>query len=516
MKNVIIYTRVSTDEQAEKGFSLRNQKEQLENYCTQRGYRILQHFQDDYSAKNFSSRPEFQKLLRFAQSNQKKVDALLFTKWDRFSRNIEASYTMIRRFREMDIEVNSIDQPLDLTQPDSKVMLAVYLVIPEVENDKISIRVTEGMRKLMKEGCFPATAPRGYQNFRNAEGKSTLTPDPVIAPLIEGAFRDYSKGVFSAEEVRLKYYKKGLKISRNGFLALLKNITYTGKIQLKPYKKEDAMTVEGLHPALVDSETFQRVQLILRGKYRPQFRTLTEIDEALPLRGFLVCHLCGRTLTGSGSKGRGGKNTFFYYHCTQYCKTRHKAREVNHRFEQLLEEMRIEGDQESVYKSVLAERFSEKYEDKKTASASLHREQENLYKRLEMAEDSFFEKKIDASTFNSMKMRIDNRLAEVKMELRDLQHKDRFFDKHLKDGISFLKGVDVVYKNGDSEIKKKIIQTLFCDKLVYHGHYFSTAALEETIKIILFRERRLGLLRVNRCAMSLVDGKVIKPIMRIL
>lgn len=120
MKNVIIYTRVSTDEQAEKGFSLRLQKEQLENYCLQKEYRILAHFQEDFSAKNFSARPEFQKLLRYVKSNRRKIDALLFTKWDRFSRNMEASYAMIRKFRDMDIEVNSIEQPLDLTQPDSK------------------------------------------------------------------------------------------------------------------------------------------------------------------------------------------------------------------------------------------------------------------------------------------------------------------------------------------------------------------------------------------------------------
>src|SRR5690606_10059296 len=110
MKNAIIYTRVSTDEQAEKGFSLRHQKEQLENYCQQKGYRILNHFQDDYSAKNFSARPEFQKLLRYVHSNKKNIDVLLFTRWDRFSRNIEAAYRMIRQFKEMGIEVNSIEQ----------------------------------------------------------------------------------------------------------------------------------------------------------------------------------------------------------------------------------------------------------------------------------------------------------------------------------------------------------------------------------------------------------------------
>lgn len=496
MKNVILYTRVSTDEQAEKGFSLRHQKEMLENYCNQKNYRIMSHFQEDFSAKNFSARPEFQKLLRYVQSNQKKIDEIIFTKWDRFSRNIEAAYRMIREFKEMGIEVNSIEQPLDLSQPDSKVMLAVYLVIPEVENDKNSLRTIDGLRRAMKEGCFTGVAPKGYLNHRNEDGKSTLTPDSKVAPLIEASFADYASGVYSAEEVRQKYLKQGLKISRNGFLALLKNQTYMGKIQLKAYKKEEAMMVEGLHPALVSPETFERVQLILQGKYTPQFRTLSEIDNALPLRGFLICPECGKTLTGSGSKGRAGKNTYFYYHCTRFCKTRHKAREVNSLFEELLAEMKIEEDQQSVYKSLLSERFSDRYEDKQTLINSLHREQDNLHKRLEMAEDSFFEQQIDAPTFNSMKQRIDTRMAEIKSEFKALQVKERYFEKHLNEGVSFLKGIDALYQKGSTELKKKTIQTLFCEKLVYRERYFSTQNLEDTIEKILFRDRRLRLLRV--------------------
>lgn len=495
MKNVIIYTRVSTSEQKQHGYSLRYQKEQLENYCSQKEYRIIAHYEEDHSAKNFSARPEFQKMLRYVESNQSKVDLILFLKWDRFSRNIEAAYNMIRRFKEMGVEVNSAEQSLDLSQPDSKVLLAVYLVIPEIENDKTSIRVTAGMNKANKEGCYTTTAPKGYLNSRNSEGKATLSPDPLSSPIIEAIFRDYGTGLYSLEELRRKYSKK-LKISRNGLSCVLKNPTYMGKILIKATKKEEEMLVEGLHPALIDSGTFERVQLILKGKYKPQFRTITEIDEALPLRGFLVCPKCGKTLTGSGSKGRAGRNTYFYYHCTRYCGSRHKAKEVNALFEELLSEMSIEEDQQSVYKNILEQRFSERIEDKQTAISSLHQEQDNLYKRLEIAEDSFFEQKIDAATFNSMKQRIDSRLTEIKVQLKESQHKERFFDKHLYEGVSFLHGVDAVYREGSTEMKRKIVQTLFCDRLVYHGHYFSTPVLEDTIKLILFRNRRLRLLRI--------------------
>jgi DNA invertase Pin-like site-specific DNA recombinase len=497
MKNFIIYTRVSTEEQKEKGFSLRHQKEQLENYCNQNGYNILCHFEDDYSAKNFSARPEFQKLLRYAKANQNKVDTLLFLKWDRFSRNIEAAYRMIREFKEMGIEVNSMEQPLDLSQPDSKVLLAVYLVIPEIENDKNSMRTIDSMRKAKKEGCFTGVAPKGYLHTRTTEGKSTLLPDPQIAPLIEGAFDMYAQGIYSAEEVRQKYLPLGLKISRNGFLSLLKNPTYMGKIYIKPYKNEEEMLVEGLHPALVDSETFEKVQLILKGKYKPPTKTLTEIDTELPLRGFLICSTCKKTLTGSGSKGRDGKNTYFYYHCTRYCNERHKAREVNGLFEKMLETLKIDEDCEAVYKSLLEQRFEDNHTNKQTMITSLHREQENLHKRLETAEDHLFEKQIDVSTFNTMKQRIDMRLMEIKSELKSMQKHDRFFEKHLKEGISFLGGVDTVYKTGATDIKRKIIKTIFCDKLTFHDHYFATPKIEDTIAMILFRNKRVRELRVD-------------------
>ena len=55
MQTAIIYTRVSTDDQAEKGFSLRDQKDKLVKYCDANGIEVLKHFEDDgYSAKTKS------------------------------------------------------------------------------------------------------------------------------------------------------------------------------------------------------------------------------------------------------------------------------------------------------------------------------------------------------------------------------------------------------------------------------------------------------------------------------
>ena len=161
MDNVILYVRVSTDEQAGRGYSLRDQEQKLLAYCQTNNLNVLAIYREDYSAKTFK-KPEFKKLLEFCKKNKKSVNQVIFTKWDRFSRNTAESYQMIATFNSLAIRVNAIEQPLDLTIPEQGLMLAVYLSIPEVENHRRSLNVTSGMRRALKEGRYVGNAPLGY------------------------------------------------------------------------------------------------------------------------------------------------------------------------------------------------------------------------------------------------------------------------------------------------------------------------------------------------------------------
>ncbi|MBP9792625.1 MAG: recombinase family protein [Flavobacterium sp.] len=134
MKNVVIYTRVNTEEQVDTGFRPRHQEEALRRYCELKGYNVISHFQDYFSAITFD-RPEWRKLEKFVKNN-KKVDLILFTKWNRFSRNAEQALTVISQLSNMGIEVNSMEQPLDLSIPDNKMMLLMNLILPELKQLK--------------------------------------------------------------------------------------------------------------------------------------------------------------------------------------------------------------------------------------------------------------------------------------------------------------------------------------------------------------------------------------------
>jgi site-specific DNA recombinase len=98
MKNAYLYIRVSTDEQALKGFYQRGKADRLEKYCNQNDIKIQDKILEEYSAKTFN-RPEWQKIFTNLKGDKSRVDVVLFTSWDRFSRNIADDYYMIQKLR---------------------------------------------------------------------------------------------------------------------------------------------------------------------------------------------------------------------------------------------------------------------------------------------------------------------------------------------------------------------------------------------------------------------------------
>src|ERR1700752_906123 len=131
MKRAAIMARVSSDEQA-KGYSLDVQTDSLSKFCERNNIAIIKTIREDHSAKTFD-RPAFKNFLEFLKTNKGQIDVLLFTSWDRFSRNTGEAYEMISRLRKYGVEPQAIEQPLDLTIPENKAMLAFYLALPEIE-----------------------------------------------------------------------------------------------------------------------------------------------------------------------------------------------------------------------------------------------------------------------------------------------------------------------------------------------------------------------------------------------
>src|SRR5690606_30026981 len=146
MKSAYLYVRVSTDEQKRKGYSLPEQEDRLLKYCMYNNIEVKGIYREDFSAKDFN-RHEWKTLITTIKSKPKEAKNILFIKWDRFSRNIEYAYEMIGMLRKYRTTAMAIDQPIDFSVPESTVMLAVYLSVPEAENSRRAMNTANGIRR---------------------------------------------------------------------------------------------------------------------------------------------------------------------------------------------------------------------------------------------------------------------------------------------------------------------------------------------------------------------------------
>lgn len=324
---------------------MRDQQAKLDSHCQTKGYKVIHRFSEDFSAKTFD-RPTFKSLIEFLKRNKGVVTKLVFLKWDRFSRNITEALIMIKELNRLGVECEAIEQPLDLSIPENKLLLVIYLSTPEIENDRRGMNTSSGIRRALKEGRFCNVAPFGYKYSRDERNKPILVPDGHKADLIRESFELYCSGI-SKQEVRRMLAPKGMKLCRSRFSKMFDNVLYCGKILVSALGEEPETIIEGVHQAIITEEVFQKAQMLSGNSKAIQSKPKSSKEE-LPLRGHLVCPKCGNNLTGSGSKRITGKR-HFYYHCNNSCRHRDNAEYLNLKFEEFLDEISLKSEHKEAY-----------------------------------------------------------------------------------------------------------------------------------------------------------------------
>ena len=476
-RKAIIYIRVSTDEQADKGYSLKHQLERLEKYCELQNIEIATVFNEDYSAKTFN-RPEFNKLLAMLKKNKSKADMLLFTKWDRFSRNAGDAYGMINQLNKLGVEPQAMEQPLDLSVPENKIMLAVYLAAPEVENDRRALNVLVGMRRARKEGRWMATAPKGYKNTRDENMKKIISPSED-AEVIKWIFEEFAKGVYNVAQLWELTKKKNFKCSKNNFWNIIRNPVYCGKIVIPAYKDEDVIIVQGSHEPLITEELFYNVQDILDGRKR-NIPTKNTRKEELPLRGYLLCRKCGNLLTGSASKGNGGR--YFYYHCRKGCNERFKASEANHLFLMELKKFEFKPTVIDLYYKMMNDTFKLNGEDKSQLIKQIKVEIERNRERIKNAQQMMVDGQLDVADYRDVKKRYEPEIDKLVRRTMEISAMDSNYKKYLDEGFGLLKQFASEYNRADLHTKQQLIGSVFPEKLIYENKQYRT---ENMMSVVL-------------------------------
>jgi len=189
IKRVALYTRVSTDEQAQEGFSLDSQLERLRSYCLAREWKISAEYVDPgFSGRN-TRRPMYKKM--FNEIDQ--WDGILVIKMDRIHRNRLNFIEMMNQIKKHEKEFISMSESLDTSTAMGRFVMGIIQDIAQLESEEIGERTFIAMKQKAKKkdsGFMGHSLAFGY---KKENGKIVEVPEQL--EIVRKTFELYIQGL---------------------------------------------------------------------------------------------------------------------------------------------------------------------------------------------------------------------------------------------------------------------------------------------------------------------------------
>ena len=295
--------------------TLSRHRERLEELCRSMGIRCDTVLQEVSSADSITGRPEMIRLLQMVETGA--YDGVVCIDMDRLSRGSGADQALvISTFKYSNTKIITPGKIYDFTVETDEQFAELSLFLAKQEYRQIKKRLYQGRLDSVKEGKWCASkAPYGYESYKLTGQKGlSLRIVPEEAEVVKMVFRKYTSGEgLGCGSIAAWLNRAGLR-TRSGapwrtrsVHNVLRNPVYTGKTVFARYKAETTMedgepvtkihanrapvVAQGLHEAIVDHETYDRAQTLLRDHRAATAR----IGEGLknPLSMVLRCGYCG-------------------------------------------------------------------------------------------------------------------------------------------------------------------------------------------------------------------------------
>ena len=391
-RKVVAYVRVSTEEQAQHGYSIGVQEQVLADYAKGHDLEIVEAFVESESAYK-PGRPLFAQMVKYIEQHRP-ITAVLCYKIDRIARNMsDYSYLV----EQLGVEIISATEQLP-SNASGRLMGDMQAAFSRFSSAQLSERVKDAMQAKARKGLYPSLAPLGYTND---PATRTIVPDPRVAPLIRGLFEAYANSDISLSSLvewatkRGLSSKKGNPLRKSTLHKLLTNPTYVGVVRW------GEVTAKGRHEPVVPQYLFDRVEEKLRGRGRIQGK------HDFPFRGLLICGYCGCRITATLAKGK-----YVYYHCTHgrgECRQPYIRQEaLSGRLQSIVDNVRVPED----VVTRLLEEIRRGEEDRETSIRAKLEQLEREAKELERRRTRAYIDKLDGALAEDRWRQLDREWSE--------------------------------------------------------------------------------------------------------
>ncbi|AKA72359.1 recombinase family protein [Clostridium scatologenes] len=335
-KRVAAYARVSSGKD-EMLHSLSAQVSYYSNFIQKHaGWEYAGVYADEAITGTKELRPGFQKLLD--QCRNGKIDMVITKSISRLARNTVTMLETVRELKDLNIDVYFEKENIHSVSGDGELMLTILASFAQEESRSVSENCKWRIRKGFANGELLNL--RFMYGYRIKKDKIEI--EESEAEIVRMIFKDYINGLGStsiAKKLRKLDVKKLLGGIWNSerVLGILENEKYTGNALLQKKYVVDHLTkklvlnkgnlpkyyAEGTHPPIIDLESFQKAQEILRENGKRNLGIDTRVKYAFT--GKVVCSRCGKNYRHKNIKGRA---KWFCYTYFKYGKESCSSKEI--------------------------------------------------------------------------------------------------------------------------------------------------------------------------------------------
>lgn len=319
-----IYARVSTDQQAEKGYSIETQLEACRKYARELGATNIAEYVDNGYSAEFIERPDLTRLRSAVKTKQ--FDLIVFYDPDRMARNLMHQLIIAEEIDKSGADLRFVIVNYDQS-PDGRFMFGIRGLLAQLEKEKIKERTMRGKRGKAAKGMVIRNAkPFGYTFDA---GRSTYVINDQEAEIVRMIFSFLIKEKMGTVRISKELNARGILSPRakknwivSSIYRILTNTLYKGIIYSMKYRSEKiglnkkkrtlrpaSEWIPVYVPAIVDKATWQAAQKQLQENKDFAKRNL---KQNYLLNGLVTCAQCGRAMIISHS---GGRELISYYAC---------------------------------------------------------------------------------------------------------------------------------------------------------------------------------------------------------
>jgi site-specific DNA recombinase len=326
-----IYVRVSTEEQAQEGFSIRAQEQKLRDYARIKEWIVHDVYIDEgISGKNVSERPAVNGLIKDIEKG--KVRNVLVYKIDRLTRSTRDLINFVELFDEYGCTFNSLSESIDTETASGRMFLKIIGIFAEFERENIIERTKLGFERKVKEGYTLSARVPSY-GYERKDGEKIQQINEEEAQIVREIFSMYLYNHLSYLEIarvlnlrKIPTKEKSVWHSRT-VKNVLTNCNYVGNVRYATKDEKRHFETTGRHEPIISMEMYEETQALIAKMSTKNYTKRPK--EAHYFAGILFCAKCGDNLVTHGNYSKNKPVEWGTYRCRNRYNSEKKCDAMN-------------------------------------------------------------------------------------------------------------------------------------------------------------------------------------------